>query len=376
MRYLDEFRDPRLAADRLSRIRRTAKRVWTLMEVCGGQTHSLVRHGIPEALAGCVELIHGPGCPVCVTSEALVDRAQALARQPETLLTTFGDMLRVPGTYGTLLDARRDGGNVQSVASPLDAVELAQRNPHFQVVFFAVGFETTVPASALAVLQASERRIENFSLLVAHVRVQPAMELLLQQADCRVQGLLAAGHVCTVVGYETYNSLVSAYGVPIVVTGFEPVDLLEGILACVVQLETHSARLENCYARTAKLQGNPVAQQLIASVFEPCDRAWRGLGTIPAGGWKLRAPWRSFDAERRFPQAPVGLPIVKALSHRCRASDVLVGRLAPRDCPEFGGSCRPDSPLGAPMVSSEGACAAYYHHAPSPPHRVPSQDES
>jgi len=358
MKYLDEYRDPVAAQQLLSKIRRVVTQPWTLMEVCGGQTHSLLRHGIEAELQGIVELIHGPGCPVCVTSLAAIDFARQLSLRGDTLLTSFGDMLRVPGSHGSLLDARATGGNVQAVYSPLDAVELARRHPQKEVVFFAVGFETTVPTTALAVRQAAALGIGNFSLLVAHVRVLPAMEALAQSPDCRVQGFLAAGHVCTVTGCVDYADFVQRHAMPVVVTGFEPVDLLQGILKCVELLEARRPEVANCYRRMAQAHGNVIARRLVDEVFEICDRDWRGLGVIPGGGLKLRQALRHFDAEARFGAA--SLPIIE--SGDCKSGDVLAGRIKPTACPSFGQACTPDRPLGAPMVSSEGACAAYYRY--------------
>lgn len=358
MKYLDEYRDPAAARILLREIRRVADRCWTVMEVCGGQTHSLLRHGIAAELEGTVELIHGPGCPVCVTDQTDIDLAFELALRSDVLLTSFGDMLRVPGSRGSLLDARTAGANVRTVYSPMDAVKLARRHPEQQVVFFAVGFETTAPATALALLHAEREGLENFSLLVSHVRVQPAMEALLAAPDNRVQAFLAAGHVCTVMGYESYQTLIARYQVPVVVTGFEPLDLLEGILACVRQLEAGEARLENQYARLVKPEGNLAARHLVEEVYEVCDRPWRGFGPIPDGGLELRPEWQNFDARRRF----AGPRSVATLENECPSHDILTGRLKPPQCAHFGNRCTPETPLGAPMVSSEGACAAYYRY--------------
>jgi hydrogenase expression/formation protein HypD len=358
VRFLDEFRDPALAGRLLAEIRRVANRPWTIMEVCGGQTHSLLRHGIEEALTGVVELIHGPGCPVCVTPQEAIDFARWLVLERNVVLASFGDMLRVPGSTGSLLDASADGGAVRPFYSPLDAVALAERMPERQVVFFAVGFETTTPATALAVLQAARRKLTNFSLLVAHVRVQPAMEAILREPDCRVQGFLAAGHVCTVAGHESYQPLVEAYRVPVVVTGFEPVDLLRGILDCVRQLESGAPAVTNEYTRSVRAEGNWAAQRIVDQVYEVCDRPWRGLGIVKCGGLRLREQWAAFDAERRFPALPAGV----CPPSDCRSGDVLSGRIKPPACPHFGVSCTPENPLGAPMVSSEGACAAYFRY--------------
>lgn len=359
MKYLDEYRDPTAARKLLGEIRRRASRPWVLMEVCGGQTHGLLRHGIEAELEGVVELIHGPGCPVCVTPLEAIDTAQQLALRDDVILTSFGDMLRVPGSRRSLLDARTAGGQVRIVYSPLDAVELAKRHRDKQIVFFAVGFETTAPATALAVRQAARENLDNFSLLVAHVRVLPAMERLVQSPDNRVQGFLAAGHVCTITGYESYEPFVHRYPLPVVVTGFEPLDLLAGILACVRQLEAGEARVENGYARSVRRRGNQAAQDVVREVYEVCDRPWRGFGVVPDGGLQLRDAWRSFDAADRF-GGLAQLPIVE--TEECRSADVLAGRIKPPECPAFATTCTPERPLGAPMVSSEGACAAYHRY--------------
>lgn len=368
MKYLAEFRDPEAARRLVDRIRRVATRCWTIMEVCGGQTHSLLRHGIDEELQGVVELIHGPGCPVCVTPSESIDFATQLAVEQGVIVASFGDMLRVPGSrtpgsQGTLLDASAAGGTVRPVYSPLDAVTLAERNPNRQVVFFAVGFETTAPATALSLLKAANLGLANYGLLVAHVRVQPAMEAILREPDRRVQGFLAAGHVCTVAGYESYRGLVDRYGVPVVVTGFEPIDLLLGLLDCVQQLESGSAAVSNQYGRIARPEGNPVARRVVDDVYETCDRPWRGMGTIVAGGLRLRERWSPYDAERRFPSRG-SLP---CLANDCRSGEVLSGRIKPNQCPHFATSCTPENPWGPPMVSSEGACAAYHRYRPSEP---------
>lgn len=362
MKFIDEFRDPVLAAELVRRIKTTATRPWVLMEVCGGQTHSLLRHGIDVELAGTVELIHGPGCPVCVTDIPAIDAAQYLAFLPNVVVASFGDMLRVPGSNGSLLTARATGANVMTVYSPLDAVCYAGDHPDTQVVFFAVGFETTAPATALAVLQAHQSGLSNFSVLVSHVRVQPAMEALMQAPDNRVQGFLAAGHVCSITGYDSYAEFANRYHVPVVVTGFEPVDLLQGILECVRQLEAGTAKVSNSYGRSVERLGNPVAQRVVETVYEIDDRAWRGFGVVPEGGYRLRDEYKTFDAEQRFDLNRIKSSGETTDSQRCKAGAVLSGRLKPCDCPEFGKSCTPDSPLGAPMVSSEGACAAYYRY--------------
>lgn len=359
MKYLDEYRDPRAARQLLDQIRGRANRPWTLMEVCGGQTHSLLRHGIESELLGCLELIHGPGCPVCVTPLEALEFAQQLALRGDVILTSFGDMLRVPGRRQSLLDVQAIGGRVQSVYSPLDALRIARRNPNHQVVFFAVGFETTAPATALAVQQAAHEELENFSLLVAHVCVLPAMEAIATSPENRVHAFLAAGHVCTVTGFESYESFVETHGLPVVVTGFEPLDLLRGILECAEQLELGIARVSNQYARSVCRQGNLAAQRLVDVVYEVCDRPWRGFGIIPKGGLQLRDKWRRFDARLRFEDLGQ-LSVVEQT--QCRSADVLAGRIKPPECPAFGNACTSESPLGAPMVSSEGACAAYYRY--------------
>jgi hydrogenase expression/formation protein HypD len=361
MKFVDEFRDVAHAQALAEEIRRTATRRWTVMEVCGGQTHSLLRHGIDAAVADAVELIHGPGCPVCVTPAEAIDFAIELAARPGVMLTSFGDMLRVPGTRGSLLQARAAGADVRMVYSPLDAVALAQRHPNRQVVFFAVGFETTAPATALAVRRADAIGLGNFSVLVAHVRVQPAMELLASDADSRVQGFLAAGHVCAVLGYDGYVPFVERFGLPVVVAGFEPIDLLIALRECVRQLEAGRGEVANCYGRGVRPAGNSQARTLVETVYEPCDRDWRGIGRVPGGGLRFRPAWERFDARKRF---SISLPSI-AEAVWCRGGEVLTGRLKPIDCPHFGRGCTPETPLGAPMVSSEGACAAYHRYASS-----------
>jgi hydrogenase expression/formation protein HypD len=359
MKYLSEYRDPAVARGLVERIRRTASRPWTLMEVCGGQTHTIVRQGINEVLDGAVEMIHGPGCPVCVTPLEQIDRALHLASRPEVIFTSFGDMLRVPGSDCDLFQVRARGGNVRIVYSPLDALDLARRNPDREVVFFAVGFETTAPANAMAVWRARELGVRNFSVLVSHVTVPPAMVALLESPDNRVQAFLAAGHVCTVMGWTEYEPLVQKYKVPIIVTGFEPVDILEGIMMAVDQLEQGRCEVENQYVRSVRREGNAPARERIARVFRLVDRAWRGIGMIPQSGLGLTDEFADYDAERKF-----GLGGIRATEPaECRAGDVLRGRIKPRQCAAFGGKCTPEHPLGAPMVSSEGACAAYYNYS-------------
>jgi hydrogenase expression/formation protein HypD len=359
MKYVDEYRQPEHCDRLIGEVRRTATRPWTLMEVCGGQTHGLLRYGIDRALENVVRLIHGPGCPVCVTPLEAIDAAIELSRRPNVTVVSFGDMLRVPGSRESLLDARADGGQLHFVYSPLDAVRFAQQNPDRHVVFFAVGFETTVPATALAVQQADRLGLANFSLLVSHVRVQPAMEMLASSPDCAVEGFLAAGHVCTVAGYQSYERFVESFHLPVVVTGFEPVDLLMGIHECVRQLERGEARVVNCYSRTVAAPGNAQALSIMDDIYEICDRPWRGLGIVPNGGFRLRPEWERFDAEKRFSR--IAPP--REESSECRSGDVLTGRIKPTECPHFGDRCTPESPMGAPMVSAEGACAAYYRYA-------------
>jgi hydrogenase expression/formation protein HypD len=358
MKYLEEFRNPQAAQRLLDEIRRLPARPWSIMEVCGGQTHSIIRNGIDQLLPQAVELIHGPGCPVCVTPLEMIDKALAIAACPQVTFCSFGDMLRVPGSGKDLLRVKSEGGDVRIVYSPLDAVKLAQANPQREVVFFGVGFETTAPANAMAVYQARRLGLRNFSLLVSHVRVPPALSAIMQAPGNRVQAFLAAGHVCSVMGTCEYEPLVERYRVPIVVTGFEPLDLLEGIRRTLVQLERGEARLENAYARAVTRAGNQAAQAMLAEVFEPVDRGWRGIGTIAQSGWRLSEAFRAYDAELRF--------AVQSIATResaiCHSGEVLQGRLKPNQCPAFGKLCTPRSPLGATMVSSEGACAAYYQY--------------
>ena len=358
MKYLSEYRDGEVARGLINRIRKTASRQWVLMEVCGGQTHTIVRQGLVELLGGAVEMIHGPGCPVCVTPLEQIDKALRLAADPGVIFTSFGDMLRVPGSECDLLQIRARGGQVKVVYSPLDALDLAVRNPDKQVVFFAVGFETTAPANAMAVYRASQLGIRNFSILVSHVTVPPAMTAILSAPDNRVQGFLAAGHVCTVMGWTEYEPIAERYRVPIIVTGFEPLDIIEGIFLAVRQLEAGRHEVENQYARAVRREGTEPARDLVAKVFRLVDRKWRGLGEIPQSGLGLREEYADFDAEYRF-----GLEAMQVSEpSECRAGDVLKGNLKPFHCPAFGKVCTPERPLGAPMVSSEGACAAYYNY--------------
>lgn len=359
MRFVDEYRDPGAARQLLAAITRTVTRPWSIMEVCGGQTHTLVRSGIDRMLPELLTLVHGPGCPVCVTPLEMIDRALILAARPDVTFTSFGDMLRVPGSTTDLLSVKAAGGDVRIVYSPLDAVRIAQREPDRQVVFFAVGFETTAPANAMAVWQAHQLELKNFALLVSHVLVPPAMEAILASPVSRVQGFLAAGHVCAVMGYTEYEAIAAQYRVPIVVTGFEPLDLLQGIHMLVTQLEQGEARVENQYARAVQRTGNEPAQALIARVFEVTGRKWRGIGNIPASGLGLRAEFRDYDALHRFRLEDVHADEPP----ECRAGEVLQGLIRPNGCPAFGTRCTPERPLGAPMVSTEGACAAYYQYA-------------
>jgi hydrogenase expression/formation protein HypD len=356
MKYLDEYRDGRVAAGILAEIRRVTTRPWTLMEVCGGQTHSIVKHGIDRLLPAGLELVHGPGCPVCVTPLEQIDRAHAIARRPGVIFTSFGDMLRVPGSHTDLLRLRSEGADVRVVYAPLDAVRIAQEHPDRQVVFFGIGFETTAPANALAVTRARALGAANFSVLVSQVLVPPAIAAVLQSPGNRVQAFLGPGHVCTVVGTRQYEAIAAHYRVPVVITGFEPVDLLDGILRAVRQLEGGVARVENQYSRVVHRDGNPGAQRLVWSVFEVCDRKWRGVGTIPKSGLRLRHEVRECDAERRFDVG--GLDVLEPAE--CISGQILRGLRKPPDCPAFGTRCTPAHPLGATMVSAEGACAAYH----------------
>ncbi|MER8105612.1 hydrogenase formation protein HypD [Kitasatospora sp. NPDC094016] len=356
MRYLEEFQNPELAGGLLADIRATVTRPWALMEVCGGQTHSIIRHGIDQLLPPEVELIHGPGCPVCVTPLEVIDKALEIAARPEVIFCSFGDMLRVPGTGRDLFRVRGEGGDVRVVYSPLDALRIAEENPHREVVFFGIGFETTAPPNAMAVHQARKRGIGNFSMLVSHVRVPPAIEAIMNSPQCRVQGFLAAGHVCSVMGTDEYPALADRHRVPIVVTGFEPLDILEGIRRTVRQLENGEHTVDNAYARAVRPEGNPAARAMLEDVFEVTDRAWRGIGVIPDSGWRLSLRYRDHDAEHRFDVAR----ITTVEPAQCRSGEVLQGLLKPHQCEAFGTACTPRTPLGATMVSSEGACAAYY----------------
>lgn len=359
MKYLDEYRDGALTRQLLAEIARTVTRRWRLMEICGGQTHSILRSGLDQLLPPEVELIHGPGCPVCVTPLGLVDKAIALASRPDVIFASYGDMLRVPGSRGDLLSVKAGGGDVRIVYSPLDALTIARANPEKTVVFFGIGFETTAPANAMAVAQAKTQGIENFAMLVSHVTVPPAISALLASPQVQIDGLLAAGHVCAVMGYWEYDLLAEQYGLPIVVTGFEPVDIARGVLMAVRQLEEGRAEVENAYERSVVREGNLPAQKMINQVFEPCDRAWRGIGVIPQSGYQLREGYAAYDAENRFPDVQA---IETQESSECISGLVLQGVKKPTECPAFGGACTPQTPLGATMVSAEGACAAYWRY--------------
>jgi hydrogenase expression/formation protein HypD len=363
MKYVDEYRDQRLARALAGEISRRATRDWTLMEICGGQTHTILRYGLDELLPARIRLLHGPGCPVCVTPLETIDKALALAARPEITLVSYGDMLRVPGARSDLLHLKAAGGDVRVVYSPMDAVRIAAAEPRRQVVFFAVGFETTAPANAMAVWQARRLGVENFFLLVSQALVPPAIRLLLRSPHNRVQGLIAPGHVCTIAGYQQYEQLAQEFRLPIVVGGFEPVDLLEAIAMLVEQLESGKAVAANQYARSVTYRGNTAAQQIVHMVFEVCDRQWRGLGVIPQSGLRLRPVFAPHDAEKVFGLEEVSVPEPS----ECIGAQVLQGRKRPTECAAFAGRCTPQTPLGALMVSAEGACAAYYHYRRQPP---------
>lgn len=356
MKFLDEYRSEPLAKTIVEEIRRTVTRPWVLMEVCGGQTHSIVKYGIDRLLPATVELVHGPGCPVCVTSLEMIDKAHAIARRSDVIFCSFGDMLRVPGSESDLLILKSRGADIRIVYSPMDCLKIARANPGKKVVFFAIGFETTAPANAMSVWQARQQGIKNFSILVSHVLVPPSIASILQSPGNRVQGFLGPGHVCTVMGYREYEPLAARFHVPIVITGFEPLDLLQGTLMTIRQLEAGKAAVENQYPRVVNRDGNRMAQDLVNKVFEVCDRKWRGVGMIPKSGYKLRWDFREHDAERLFEVKDIDTqePAI------CVSGLVLRGIKKPHDCPAFGKQCTPDSPLGATMVSAEGACAAYY----------------
>ena len=358
MKFLDEYRDERIVRCLAAQIACRTTHPWNLMEICGGQTHTVMRYGLDELLPEGVRLVHGPGCPVCVTPLEMVDKAIEIAARPGVIFVSYGDMLRVPGSRLDLFRVRAAGGDVRIVYSPMEAVKLAQKHPDCQVVFFAVGFETTAPANAMAAREAQQQGLQNFSMLVSQVLVPPAIRLLLSSPNNIVQGLIAPGHVCTVTGYRQYESLCRDVRVPIVVGGFEPVDLLEAVGMLIAQLEEGRAKVENQYVRSVSAEGNLAAQRLVEAVFEVTDRKWRGIGVIPRSGLRLRPEYAAYDAERVF-----GVAEVRAEeSADCISAAVLQGRKRPTDCPAFASRCTPENPIGAPMVSAEGACAAYYHY--------------
>ncbi|MBK8491022.1 MAG: hydrogenase formation protein HypD [Saprospirales bacterium] len=357
MKFLTEYRNPELVQQYIQEIHKITTQDWSIMEVCGGQTHSLVKNGIIDLLPARIRMIHGPGCPVCVTPLHLIDHAIHLASVEGVILCSFGDMLRVPGSQKSLLQAKAEGADVRILYSPLEAVTLARENPDREVVFFAVGFETTAPANALSVVHAADQKLAHDPILTSPVLVHPALEAVLNDEASRIKGFLAAGHVCTVMGTQEYEPIAERYKVPIVVTGFEPVDLLQGILMTVRQLEAGRHVVENQYSRVVRREGNPGAQKTIERVFEVRDREWRGLGNIPMSGYEVREEYAAYDAKRKF-QSPAERAVESDL---CMAGQVLKGILKPQECPQFGKGCTPSAPLGAPMVSSEGACAAYYH---------------
>jgi hydrogenase expression/formation protein HypD len=358
VKYRDEYRDSAAAGKLRQAIAGVTTRPWTLMEICGGQTHTIVKYGIDELLPPHVTLVHGPGCPVCVTPLELIDKAIAIAGRPDVILCSFGDMLRVPGSRTDLASVKAAGGDVRMVYSPLDCLRIARQEPARTVVFFAVGFETTAPANAMAVWEARRRGLSNFAVLVSHVLVPPAMRGLLASPTNRVQGFLAAGHVCTIMGCEEYHPLAAEFRIPIVITGFEPLDLMEGVYRCVRMLEEGRIGVDNQYARAVRSEGNVRARQMLVDVFEVTDRKWRGIGVIPRSGYRLRAEFAEFDAERRFPVEDIAVEE----STVCISGQILQGIKKPHECPAFGRQCTPVTPLGATMVSSEGACAAYFHH--------------
>jgi hydrogenase expression/formation protein HypD len=367
MKYVDEYRNAEAVQHYAKAIAQLVTRPWTIMEICGGQTHSIVKYGLDNLLPPNITLIHGPGCPVCVTPAEIIDQAIALASLPNVILCSFGDMLRVPGSpdKGDLLSMKAMGGDVRILYSPLDALKIAEANPDKEVVFFAVGFETTAPATAMAVYQAAQQHLPNFSLLVSHVRVPPAMEVILSAPDCQVQGFLAAGHVCTVMGYQEYEAIATRHQIPIVVTGFEPVDILQGLYHCLQRLETGQTMVENCYARSVRKQGNEAAQTLLQTVFEIIPQTWRGIGEIPASGLGLKSEFAAFDVHHKGLLSNE-ISQTTAIANDCISGLILQGIRKPQECPAFGTRCTPHHPLGAPMVSSEGACAAYYHYRQMP----------
>lgn len=360
MKFVDEYRGAASAQRYAEAIGRRVTRPWTIMEICGGQTHAIVKFGIDQLLPPQIHLVHGPGCPVCVTPVGIIDKAIEIALRPDVIFTSFGDMARVPGSETNLLAAKANGADLRIVYSPMETLEIARANPEKEIVFFAVGFETTAPATAMAVYRARRKGIGNYSMLVSHVLVPPAIEAILSSPSNRIQGFLAAGHVCTVTGYTKYHAIAKQYRVPVVVTGFEPLDILQGLYMCVGQLEEGRAEVENQYARAVREEGNTTARDLLREVFAVVPRQWRGVGEIPSSGWRLTEAYRDFDAEVRFGAAKES----PEADNECISGSVLQGTAKPTDCPAFGCRCTPDHPLGAPMVSSEGACAAYFRHRP------------
>jgi hydrogenase expression/formation protein HypD len=362
MKYLSEYRNPALVEKLLKEIFAVTTKPWTLMEICGGQTHSLIKNGIPDLLPKYINLVHGPGCPVCVTNMSIIDEAVYLSKLPDVIFCSYGDMLRVPGSKESLLEAKASGADIRILYSPLEAVQLAKENPSKQVVFFAVGFETTAPANALSVVQAANLNLANFSILASHVLVPPAMEAILGDPDNKIDGFLAAGHVCTIMGLGEYFPIAEKYKCPIVVTGFEPVDLLQGILMTVIQLENGTFFVENQYARSVHPDGNSLAKNTLSTVFDIKDRVWRGIGNIPLSGYELKDTFSPFNARLKF-----DIPLINVPENtECISGEIMKGLKKPMDCPNFGTKCKPEFPIGAPMVSSEGACAAYYHYAWNP----------
>jgi hydrogenase expression/formation protein HypD len=359
MKHLSEYRNAAWVHELVKEIKDITTKPWTIMEVCGGQTHSLVKNGLLQMLPQEITMVHGPGCPVCVTPISIIDEAVLLANMPEVILCSFGDMLRVPGSEKSLLEAKAEGADVRIVYSPLEAVKLARENPNREVIFFAVGFETTAPANALSVIQAHKSEIRNYSILASHVLVPPAMEAILSDPETTVNGFLAAGHVCTIMGIDEYFPIAEKYHVPIVVTGFEPVDLLQGIYMTVRQLEAGEAKVENQYARVVQREGNKLAKEAIGKVFQVADRDWRGIGTIPSSGWEVSSHYQQYNARNKFKLDP----IEQRENKNCIAGEIMKGKKKPFDCPLFGKACNPEHPQGAPMVSSEGSCAAYYHYS-------------
>jgi hydrogenase expression/formation protein HypD len=362
MKFLSEYRDPELVHQYVDEIKRITTKPWTIMEICGGQTHSLVKNGLLEMLPQEITMVHGPGCPVCVTPIGVIDEAILLSEQPHVILCSFGDMLRVPGTKKSLLEAKANGADVRILYSPLEAVELAKQHPDKEVVFFAVGFETTAPANALSVVHAHQMGVTNYSILASHVLVPPAMEAILSDEENRIDAFLAAGHVCTIMGMDEYDPIAEKYETPIVVTGFEPVDLLQGILMAVRQLEKDEYKVENQYARSVQREGNRMAQETILQVFTISDRSWRGIGEIPMSGYEVNERYKQYNARVKF---HLGAPVVDG-NNECISGEIMKGLKKPFQCPHFGKKCKPEHPLGAPMVSSEGACAAYYHYHTTP----------